>query len=51
MKWWRETAVWCGMSWCDVFCGMDKVCVAFRAVCSLLCSVHCNVSSVLFTCQ
>ena len=52
MKWWRETAVCCGMSWCDFKCFVVwiRLCVAFRAVCSLCISVQCNVSSVLFMC-
>ena len=35
MKWWREIAVWCGMSSCDFKCFVDKV----------VCSVQ---SSLLF---
>ena len=37
VKWWREIAVWCGMSWCDFKCFVVywiRLCVAFRAVCS-----------------
>ena len=34
MKWWREIAVWCGMSWCDFKCfDMDMV----------MCSVQSNL--------
>ena len=49
VKWWREIAVWCGMSWSNFKCFVVwiRLCVAFRAVCSF-CIMLC---SVLFMCQ
>ena len=46
MKWWREIAVWCGMSWCDFkcFCGMDKV---MRSIQSSLLFLYYVVFSVM----
>ena len=34
MKWWRETAVWCGMSWCDFKCFVVwiRLCVVFSVM-------------------
>ena len=54
VKWWREIAVWCGMSWCDFKCfvvWVYKVQRSEQFALSVLCTVQCNVSSVLFMCQ
>ena len=47
VKWWREIAVWCGMSWCNFKCFVVwiRLCVAFWAVCSF-CIVVFSVMSV-----
>ena len=45
MKWWRESAVWCGMSWCDFKCfvvWIYKIQCSEQFALSVLCSVQCN---------
>ena len=54
--WWREIVVWCGMSWCDFKCFVVWIRSSYvkrseQYALSVLRSVQCNVSSVLFMCQ
>ena len=36
VKWWREIAVWCGMSWCDFKCFVVWIYKVMRSVQSSL---------------
>jgi len=47
VKWWRETAAWCGMSWCDFKCFVVWIYKVMCSVQSSLLFVYYVVFSVM----